>query len=217
MSPLDMPPEINANGTRTEVRFEMARKQSDDAFFKELLSEPKFEKKNTNSITVRDVGQVMSMTLPKSWEEGKPVSMPGNAFFKEVHLKQNADVSLCFYYRGQRASIQGSEAFSAVLAKPDHVLTPAEFKSVSEIARNKDAKDFSLLNARTETINGKRVLVVEGRFKEKQIDTMSMYVEAEANKQSGSVIQEIYYQAPKNDYVAHLKEAKDAFKSIIWK
>ncbi len=214
MSPMDMPRPIKLYVVADAHK--KAAGESDDRFFQSLLEEPKpGSSAGKNMLAIGDIGQVERMSLPATWQEGQPTPLPASAFFKEYHAGSDADVKLCFYYRGQRASQAASAAFRNLLAKPCHVLTPSEIRSVAEIMRNKDdAGEFSMIAASTQLINGRRVLVVEGRFNEKQVDTEALYADCDG---TGAVVQEIYYQAPKNRYVLHLKEARDAFKSIVWK
>lgn len=214
MSPMDIPRPVEQYVVADA--HQKAAKQTSEEFFKELLSEPKHgQKAKANMTQISDIGQVLSMTIPSSWKEGEPATLPANAFFKEYHVANEPDVKLCFFYRGQRSSPAAAEAFRSLLQKPDHLLTPAEIKSVAEIMRNKDdAKEFAMLSARTREINGKRVLEVEGRYTEKQIDAQAIYVDAEG---TGSVVQEIFYQAPKNQYMLHQRETRQAFDSIAWK
>lgn len=112
-------------------------------------------------------------------------------------------------------SAPSAEAFHDVLAKPAHVLSSPELKSIAEVLDAKsDASVFNTLSARTESLNGKSVLIVEGRYKEKQVDTYALFLDSDG---TGGAVQEVYYQAPKADFMSKLKAAKEALKTVEWK
>jgi hypothetical protein len=166
--------------------------------------------------TITDRGQIKSMTLPSGWEEGPSTSGGiGTRSFREVHPSEFPDAKLCFYYRGLPASEKAGENFKAILDKPAHILTGAEISSIGEILRGKDDKaTFSPLMIKTEDVNGKRVLTVNGRLNERQDDLKEILVNADG---TGRVVQEIYFQAPKELYTRYMKDAQNAMNTIEWK
>lgn len=167
---------------------------------------------------VRNHGQIAEMTLPKGWEEGPPYRFAGGIgtrSFREIHPPEAPKAMLCFYYRGLPINPEAGKNFHDILAKPGHVLTQDELNSLGEVLRDKaKAEDFTPFLARTEDWNGKRVLVVEGRYPGIQEDTFEIFVDASGD---GRAVQEIYYQAPKDIYIKYAKAAKDSMKSIQWK
>lgn len=210
MSPVDVPPPAEHHAKIDAVA--QAKKDAMDAFYKDLISTPR--KDNSKMTRVSDLGQISEMTLPQDWKLGTTDSGSGGTF-REYHPAGRPEVKICFYYRGQRIGEEEGAAFKAVLDKPAHVLSKAEIQSLTEVMRNKhDPKVFHMMGAHTEDLNGKRVLVVEGRFVEKQYDTRSIYVDSDG---TGTAVQEIYFQAPKADYMMTVKQAQDAFRSIKWK
>jgi hypothetical protein len=166
--------------------------------------------------TLTDHGQIAKMSLPPGWEEGPATSGGiGTRSFREVHPEADADAKLCFYYRGLPASDEAGKNFKQILDKQPHILTKNEIVSITEILRGKDdPKTFTPVMIRTEDINGKRVLTVNGRLNEKQADLKSILIDAEG---TGTVVQEIYFQAPKELYLRYMKAARDAMNSIQWK
>lgn len=110
---------------------------------------------------------------------------------------------------------QQAKAFHDILSATPHQLGASEFKSIPEVLQDKaNPADFGILSARTQNLSGKNVLIVEGRYKALQQDAYHIYVDSDG---TGSNVQEVFYQAPKDKYPAHLKEAKDSFNSIQWK
>lgn len=211
MSPIDMPKPVEQH-EKMNAKSESQR-LAQEAFYKQLLSTP-VKGVSIDMTKIVDVGQISQMDLPHTWKLGT-TDNTGGTDFREYHPRNDPEVKLCTYYRGHRVDQPSADAFREVLKKPPHILSPSEIKSLAEIMRNKDdAKVFSMVVARTEDLNGKRVLAVEGRFIEKQYDTHALYVDSDGN---GSAVQEIYFQAPKADYMLYIKQARDAFKSIKWK
>jgi hypothetical protein len=68
--------------------------------------------------------------------------------------------------------------------------------------------------AATRDINQRRVLLVEGTYTESGEDVHAVHIDGDG---AGSIIQEIYFQAPKKEYPLHFAEASAALKSIQWK
>lgn len=167
-------------------------------------------------VEVGNIGQVARMTLPDRWQQRrKDVGGRGSPFMMCYHVAENPDVAIVFYYRGRRVSTTDGQNFRNLLIKPPHVLTAAELKSAREILRRTGGVGrFRMWVGKTEDLNGKRLLVVEGRFESVQEDAYILYLDAGGN---GSIVQEIYFQAPKESYLRYLSVAKRAFKSIQWK
>src|SRR5262249_29954654 len=94
-------------------------------------------------------------------------------------------------------------------------LGPDEIKDVAQVIRDKSNQDdFELFSPRTESLNGKMVLVIEGRYVEAQEDAYSIYVDADG---SGRLIRELHYRAPKYQFLRYLTSARKTFRSIVWK
>lgn len=166
--------------------------------------------------TLRNQGQIKEMEMPMDWSEGARGRGPyPNSALRCFHPHETEDANLYFYYRGSKIDDGSAASFHALLAKPAHVLAPSELKSIAAVIGDKsNAQDFRMLNARTEEINGKRVLIVEGRYELLQLDTYHAYVDAD---NEGKAVQEVFYKAPKGEYPKYFKAATDSIKSIQWK
>ncbi|MBS2004705.1 MAG: hypothetical protein JST44_24560 [Cyanobacteria bacterium SZAS LIN-5] len=198
-------------------RAESANKSPENRFYYSLLAEvPNIAVKNKLEQTlVKDIGQLSSMDLNGKWEEVNYSNLRAGASFKEFRAPGDPDVSFNFYYRGSATDQTSAVAFRNTLAAPDHHLSTGEIKALDLVLRNKSAADgFSMLNCQTQTIDNKRVLVVEGRYNEKKVDVKSIYVDAGANP---GIVQEIYFQSPADRYSKYKADLNKAFQSIEWK
>lgn len=166
-----------------------------------------------------DLGQIEKMVFPSGWVAGEPQPNPGigTRSYREVYPQDAKDASIGFFYRGLPVSDAAAAAFRAVLEKPTHFVTPPEMRSIKEILSLKtpvDSEQFKCVIAKTIDFNGRRVLMVEGRYPDSGDEIQEIYVDADG---SGRFIQEIFYQAPKDLYFRYLAQAKNALQSIAWK
>jgi hypothetical protein len=185
--------------------------------FHELMDDSKVGvKAKTHGPLVTDIGRVDSMTMPDHFEVGKKVSGTyANNSFQEYHLKNNNDVKIYFEYRGRPMSEGPSRNFRELLDKPPHILDSAEQAKVRDVFGAKsNPDDFKILLAKTEDLNGKRVLILEGRNPHRNTSSRTTYIDTDG---SGSAVQEITYQAPTRDYMRNLTPALNALKTIKWK
>ncbi len=167
-------------------------------------------------IEVTGVGQVKTMEVPGNWEAGPDYSKrQHSATYQEFHPTGQRDSQLGFYYRGRRTSEMAGKNFHALLDKPPHTLAEAELKALKEVVRDKaNPEDFQVKSARTEDLNGKRVLILEGRYTANQNDSKHIFIDADG---SGTSVQEIFFQAPKDKFQTYVNTADQALKSIHWK
>lgn len=165
---------------------------------------------------IKDHGQIRRLTGPAGWEAGQPpTGREHGPSYRELHPAGDKDCQLGFYYRGKRCSEAGAKAFKDVLDKPAHELTPAELRSVREIVRDKaNTEDFEVKSAKTEELNGKKTMILEGRYKQNQNDARHLFIDADG---TGSSVQEIFFQAPKDKYPKYAPAAEQSIKSIQWK
>jgi hypothetical protein len=83
-----------------------------------------------------------------------------------------------------------------------------------KVVRDK-SHDFEVRSEKTEDLNGKRILSVEGEYKDSgHTGSQTLYVDSDG---TGSAVQEISYTASGQDYKLNMNKAQQAFKSIIWK
>jgi hypothetical protein len=164
------------------------------------------------------IGQIQKIDMPKNWGDQfkEPYSGIGHRSYSEVRLNGDKDVAMSFFYRGDALKdASQAKAFHDIVTAGPHQLSASELKSIPEVLQDKaNPSDFGMLSARTQDLNGKNVLIVEGRYKALQQDAYHVFVDSDG---TGKNVQEVFYQAPKDKYPAHLKEAKDALNTIQWK
>jgi hypothetical protein len=162
----------------------------------------------------KDIGQVADMKLPPGFVSGKENAGP-NAFFKEFHSGSDPDVKVYFEYRGHRMSPDGSTKFHDILAQPAHNLAQKELDQLSEVLQTKaQASDFQISTAKTQDINGKRVLLVEGDFLKYGLRARTLYVDSDG---TGSAVQEVTFQAPTDRFNKNTVKGTQSLNSITWK
>lgn len=186
--------------------------------FDHIVASQKYAKKVdvASSDAIENQGQVKRMSIPKGWHENAPLAgATPDSSVRSLHPSGSNAATMNFYYRGIPLNENTAASFSETLAKPPHALSSTEWKAIAPLLGDKCQADaFRTLSARTQDINNKRVLVVEGRYSESQQDTYHVYVDAGG---AGKVVQEIFYKAPKEEYPRYFREATGAIKSIDWR
>lgn len=186
-------------------------------------------------------GAIESMLIPAGWEkdpdEGGGFGMPGVygiMFYVPDSQKPGSDnglANLTMYYRGHSLGATATSNFADILkksndsGKPYHQLTPIELKGIEELLEGQGSylPNYTLLAARTETINGKRLLFVEGIYNKTkrndqnvQIARLTIYVDADADK-PGSTPQEIDYRAISPElFTQYMPEVEKSLSTIRW-
>jgi len=164
---------------------------------------------------IKRQGQVKSMRLPHGWTTCPAERSTGEDFLREFHPGERDDVRLSFYYRGHRIARGGASDFLAVLGQPEHELSAAEAQSVDLVIRDASEKAwFRIDSIRTDRLNGKRALVVEGVWRKSGLGDLGIFIDADG---TGSAVQEIHFLAPIDVYSSYLAVAQGALRSIVWK
>ena len=110
--------------------------------------------------------------------------------------------------------MQYAATFKNLLAEPDHHLTQAETERLEELLGDAaDPERFSVLDARTEILNGRRALIVEGRWINSQTDMIRVYLDIRGD---GRFAQEVIFSAPIKEYESHIQAVRACLRSIIW-
>ncbi len=171
--------------------------------------------KKASGLVVRSIGVVDQITLPPSFELGTRLGgVPGQSFFQSYHLSTDEHVKIYFEYRGQRLSESDARAFRDILSQPPHVLKNREIALLKETVQEKaNLGVFKLLLAKTEDLNGRRVLIVEGRYAKDDLTAYTIYIDADG---TGAEVQELTFQTKTNQYARRLLAGMNSFKSIQW-
>ena len=168
------------------------------------------------SAFIEEFGTIARMPLPAGWlpapqKSRKETDIATLVKFTEPH---NPDIQICFHIRGTPISDAQAENFRGVLAKDPHILHGDEWWSIHQVLNRMALSDeFTIASVHTENLNDRKVLVSEGRWKDSDYNMYSVFIDADG---SGSVIEEIYYAAPKSDYFMFLTVASQAIKSVEW-
>jgi hypothetical protein len=165
----------------------------------------------------KDIGQVADMKLPAGFVPGKQSGGNGGSVssFQEFHSGSNPDMKVYFEYRGHRMSPGASADFHSVLAEPAHNLPQPELDKLHEVLQAKGGpSDFQISTAKTQDVNGKRVLVVEGDYLKFGLRARTMYVDSDG---TGGAVQEITFQAPTNVFKQNIIQGTKSLESVTWK
>lgn len=162
------------------------------------------------------IGQIQTITIPAGWEEHyeeRERAVPFTMRFFQPQENENA--ILAFFYRGRRLDNANGDNFRKLLQQPAHVLNQQEFEDLKAVLRDKnDPDEFQVVIAKTEDFNGKRVLIIEGRYLGICEDNRHMYIDSDG---SGTAIQEVYYQAHRSIFPRFYRTAAAAMRTIKWR
>ena len=171
-----------------------------------------------NSMSVLDVkndGEIQHMVLPVGWtekfrhDESQWVSSRRRTF----HPEKNEQVKIMIYDRARPISGRSVAAVQVATATAGK-LNKAQIDALSEVLGAASLMDaFAFVDVRCEEWNGRNVLMIEGRWNELQENVFWMIVQ---RKERPSHVQEILFQAPREEYALNLKDARAALKSIVW-
>lgn len=188
---------------------------SDSRSTRERLIAERLQGANKMDLDVSNVGAVEKLTLPAGWVTGKEVSGIGGLGRSQQYLAPGCtDVELTFFDRGRRYN-SNAKAFNDVLTKPAHTLSAEEQKSLGSILGNyEDARAFKIESCKTEDLNGKRVLVIDGVWNVNGHRSHSILVSPDG---TGSTVQEVFFKAPPADYTKNLTAVLAALKTVRWK
>lgn len=173
--------------------------------------------RSTANPFIEDFGCIARMDLPENW-----LHLPQkkrNEFDLDTLIKfsapENNEVQICFHSRGRPITEMQAEKFREILRKEPHTLSADEWRRIHEVLnRMATPEECTIASVRTELIKERMVLVAEGRWKDSEYNMYSVFIDSDG---SGSIIEEIYFAAPRSDYYKHLTRARQAIKSVEWK
>ncbi|HEY9870968.1 MAG TPA: hypothetical protein V6D08_17515 [Candidatus Obscuribacterales bacterium] len=167
---------------------------------------------------VTNLGQVNRIQIPDGWIEGpsNPYQGIGNRTLVEFHPPEAPEARLCFFYRGLPLDAQsGAKFVEIVAANPAHTLSADEVQCLKGVLNERaDPAAFALSLAQTTDLNGRRVLMVGGQYRESQRELMEILIDVFG---TGTVIEEIFFQAPTELYFIYFTQVQPALTSIEWK
>lgn len=176
--------------------------------------------KGASGPSVNDVSCVEQMNLPEGWVAERPQQRPfGMKTHMEFHPADDNSITISMRYGGTELDKRSQEAISAVFAAPEHQLTRRELDSLRGALGNvgdnnptDPTRAFNLTAARTEEVNGKKVLRIEGNWTTGQkLEFTGIFVPCDKK------LDEIYLEAPKAVAETHKSAYEAMLKKINWK
>lgn len=158
------------------------------------------------------------MELPESWVE-KPaepmLTTLGTRSLREFHGPDQPEACLCFYYRGLPLTNEPAAIFRGTLRQPAHSLSSEETESLREVLKERaDASVFTIACVKTLDWNGRRVLWLEGRYRQTGANLVEILVDCDG---TGRAVQEVYFLAPDGVFQQYAQTAGQALRTIQWK
>ncbi|HEY9681116.1 MAG TPA: hypothetical protein V6C86_06005 [Oculatellaceae cyanobacterium] len=167
---------------------------------------------------VVDHDSIKSISLPDGWRE---FEVPQQGFelstLREFRPADsiNDDVSLSLYNRGLALDDETAQDFFSLLTAPPHVLTSDELDQVHLVLNDaNDPERFSFAEAKTEFLNGRPAMIVEGRWLRSQTDMLRIYIDI---KGDGRFVQEVSFSAPIADYKRWISDVRACLQTLSWK
>lgn len=158
-------------------------------------------------------GQVKQISLPAGWLK-VPLTTDGLSSLEVYSPADSEKSQLAFYYRGTPLSQDVGEAFQAVLDENKGMLLARDLDNIRYILNERaDPEKFQISSVETTSLNGRVLLVVQGRWLSKDTYSYELFIDA---GQSGAIVQQIFFLAPKEQYHLHISEVKESLKSIQW-
>jgi hypothetical protein len=167
--------------------------------------------------SVSEMEPISKIDVPQDWT--KEVNEEGfgrTAKSVSFTAPDSAGVELALYDRGFPIAKSESENFRAVLDKDLHTLDPAELGSLKEqvLGTIGDGSAFDIHHAETKMVNGKKVLAVEGDWKEGGKRFYGIFIPKDESMRQ---IQEVYFEGMEPHFSQNRPQALKSMESIKWK
>lgn len=172
--------------------------------------------KNEGAIVI-DIGEIHRFNAPRGWHEQpqEQTYWAHQGYSRDFCPADNPNATLSIYSRGTAISERSAESFQEILHSPVHVLSTPEIESITQVlSKLADQDAFAIGNAQTMTIAGRKVLIVDGEWKTSGIQFHGILLSSGVD---GREIQEVFFEAPAQEFSKHLGEAVESICSIKWK
>jgi hypothetical protein len=172
--------------------------------------------KENQRMELLNEGQVKFIAIPQGFVEcPEPARDVDVRFLRRFQSADNDKVELAFFYRGAPMNKVIGADFRGILSAPPHELSAEEVESIQLVLRDASEPDwFDLSSARTDLLQGKTVLLIEGTWKNSHLYNLGIFIDVDG---SGCIVQEIHYTAPLDVREKYAEIAKAAISSIEWK
>ncbi len=166
------------------------------------------------------VGQIESISIPHDWIEGTSEdNVRGDSFYREFSdVISGARIS--FYYRGRPLSDGTDTAFKSILGRDLGELSRIEFASIAPelIGVLAYSSNFEIKVIRVSTLNGKRILEINGRYLDETGPLMTtskqIFIDVLGD---GRIVQQIEIQSPEDKSKVLESTLDMILDSIKWK
>lgn len=220
-----MTADININSPYHHVaKFDDQSRTPD--FLKDVLSFPDLHTADSHRGGMAPSGKdkiegmepINKITVPDQWSKEVTEARFGEVA-KSVSFSppDGEGTELALYDRGFPIAQTEGDNFRAVLEKEPHVLDQKEISTLNEQVLGSSVGDrsaFDLKHAETKLINGKKVLTVEGDWKDGGKKFFGCYIPKD---DSFREIQEVYFEGAEPSFSKFRPEAEKAVSSITWK
>lgn len=157
--------------------------------------------------TLGPLGPLTLLILPKSWQKGLSRDN-ARGYVHSFNPPGDTDVTISVVYNVPPLSDQEGAALAAILKQEPHKTNLEQLSALQRLLKEKlDAFAFNIESARTENVGAKRVLIVEGKYKDQDVSTFALYNQAGNDHR---VVQQVQYTAPTKKFPQYAKEAREA-------
>lgn len=193
-----------------QTNFANADRLRDEAFLV-----PHSNTNSTHSERVQNDGAIEELNLPPGWHKAnEQEQIAGLGSASTFHKDKAGDSEFVIFNRNQRYD-NDANAFKKVLEKEPHTLSAAEKESMPAILNMYgDPRAFNMHECKTENVNGKSVLIIEGEWTANKNKSLTMLANPDG---SGKTVQEIVFKAPSGVYDAEYAKVDKSMKSVQWK
>lgn len=155
---------------------------------------------------VDDMPMVFMKLPPGKWMYQKLEYSAPYGYNIPLKLEANSKVELRFSSQGMHFSDE--TGFKSLIQGAPHLVSPKERSDIG-------IQDF-FTTAQTETINGKRVIALTGRYESDNLNVYKILFNHNPDDSDVWVEAEIVYSAPPDEYKKHIGEVKKALQTIRW-
>lgn len=163
--------------------------------------------------TIPGMAPVRGLETPNGWErEITECGLDRTACSVSFRPPDGSDTTLSFYDRGYPVLGAGAEKFRELIDKPPHSLTADEIEQLTEqvIGPLADKSAFAITHARTEELNGKRVLTIDGDWSSGK-KFHGYFIPAQNHR-----IRELFFEGDTAEFDLNFRSAQRSISTIQW-
>lgn len=171
---------------------------------------------NTQMLITKQ-GAIASITIPEGWIASKAPHESTYLYDKvEVRPPGTMNTRLVFFRPNQATNYRAGLSFLACLTEAPHELSTSEIDRIRESLGNVgSAMNFQIHNACTQDLNGRKVIIIEGEWTH-GIKFCGIFYDGGAGVDRGTVVHQIFFEGPPEEYASLLNCFLVALQSIEW-